>query len=126
MVHRSLRTQAFTDSGLYPNSHAGRCVNANLQILSLYGDRLQYNSCRNLEWLVCAALGQLPGQLRGPRLVAANGNGSAAAAQDDRPRRGAIVFAYEPSRLQVYGRRTPLGRCGGWRSGDDDDECVDG
>ena len=30
--------------------HAQRCVEANLNILSLYGHRLPYNVCRNLEW----------------------------------------------------------------------------
>ena len=42
--------------------HATRCVAANLNILSLYGDRLPYNICRNLEWQMCAAQGKLPGQ----------------------------------------------------------------
>lgn len=32
--------------------HAGACVNANTNILSLYGDRVPYNICRNLEWQV--------------------------------------------------------------------------
>ena len=49
-----------TFSGL--GAHAERCVRANVNILSLYGDRLPYNICRNLEWQMCAAQGKLPGQ----------------------------------------------------------------
>ena len=44
----------YQDSKLYPNNHAGSCVNANHNILSIYGDRLPYNLCRNLEWQVAA------------------------------------------------------------------------
>ncbi len=43
-------------------AHAERCVKANLNILSLHGERLPYNICRNLEWQTCAAQGKLPGQ----------------------------------------------------------------
>eukprot|EP00966_Prymnesium_polylepis_P058013 1343581-Prymnesium_polylepis.1 len=46
----------------YMGGHAGTCVKANLNILSLYTERVPYNLCRNLEWQVCAATGQLPGQ----------------------------------------------------------------
>lgn len=48
--------------------HARECVHANLNILSLYGSRVPYNICRNLEWQVCAAMGRLPGQ-RGPHII---------------------------------------------------------
>ena len=44
--------------------HAWACIKASLNILSLYGDRVPYNICRNLEWQVCAAKGLLPGQAR--------------------------------------------------------------
>jgi hypothetical protein len=41
------------DTGAYdPKNHAGNCVNSNNNILSLYGERVQYNICRNLEWQV--------------------------------------------------------------------------
>ena len=40
--------------------HAENCVRANLNILALYGDRVPYNICRNLEWMVCAAKGAPP------------------------------------------------------------------
>ena len=40
----------YQDTHLYPNNHAGSCVNANHNILSIYGDRMPYNLCRNLEW----------------------------------------------------------------------------
>ena len=48
--------------GSSPDDHATACVRNNLNILSLYGDRVPYNICRNLEWQVCAAIGQIPGQ----------------------------------------------------------------
>jgi len=70
----------FFDTHNYDNSHAGGCVNANHNILSLFGNRVVYNMCRNLEWQVCAAQGKLPGQ---------KGFG--------------IRFAYEPSDLNVNG-----------------------
>mmetsp|Transcript_14645 Transcript_14645/g.43663 ORF Transcript_14645/g.43663 Transcript_14645/m.43663 type:complete len:438 (+) Transcript_14645:1-1314(+) len=72
--------------------HAGNCVNANLNILSLYGDRVPYNICRNLEWQVCAAKGMLPGQ--GGRL---------------------IRFAKRPRDLYPNGDK-PLAKCRGWRA----------
>jgi len=52
-----------------PAKHAENCVRANLNILALYGDRVPYNICRNLEWMVCAAKGQLPGQGRDPVIL---------------------------------------------------------
>ena len=33
-----------------------------MNILSLYGNRLPYNICREPEWITCAANGLLPGQ----------------------------------------------------------------
>ena len=45
----------------------------NRQLLTLTSS--QYNSCRNLEWQVCAALGRLPGQ-RTPRVEFADAPGS--------------------------------------------------
>jgi len=81
--------------GLTPSSefgHAGNCVAVNLNILSLYGDRLPYNICRNLEWQICAAKGLLPGQ-----------GGST------------ILFGRAPSTLDPAGRSgKPLGKCKGW------------
>jgi len=41
--------------------HADRCVEVNHNILSLHDGT--YNTCRNLEWQVCAARGYLPGQM---------------------------------------------------------------
>eukprot|EP00908_Phaeocystis_cordata_P021789 Transcript_4176.p1 GENE.Transcript_4176~~Transcript_4176.p1 ORF type:complete len:493 (-),score=73.84 Transcript_4176:23-1297(-) len=70
--------------------HAERCVKANLNILSLYGDELPYNICRNLEWQACAAQGKLPGQ-----------GGSS------------IVFAKAPNTLDLS-RSNRLGVCSGW------------
>lgn len=40
--------------------HAESCIYHNHNILSLYDG--SYNTCRNLEWQVCAARGLLPGQ----------------------------------------------------------------
>ena len=35
-------------------SHAVACVKSGFNILSLYGNRVPYNICRNLEWQVNA------------------------------------------------------------------------
>ena len=78
-----------------PNAHAETCVRANHNILSLYGrDRdgtHRYNTCRNLEWMVCAAKGTLPGQ-------------------DSR----IIRFAYAPNRLEPTTGHQPIGSCTGY------------
>ena len=41
--------------------HAEACVSANVNILSIQDG--SYNTCKNLEWQVCAARGWLPGQM---------------------------------------------------------------
>jgi len=75
-----------------PGGHAERCVAANRNILSLYGDRVPYNICRNLEWQVCAAQGKLPDQ--GSRT---------------------LIFAVAPNALDPSGATgKPLGACKGW------------
>jgi len=75
-----------------PGGHAERCVAANRNILSLYGDRVPYNICRNLEWQVCAAQGKLPDQ--GTRKM---------------------IFAIAPSALDPSGGTgKPLAACKGW------------
>ena len=87
-----------TNPKKYPNAwgHARNCVEANLNILSLYGTRVPYNICRNLEWQVCAALKRLPGQ----------------GAQD-----GKIIFSHAPNHLNPDPRgMKPFGQCRGWRS----------
>ena len=71
--------------------HAERCVAAKLNILNIFGERLPYNLCRNLEWQMCAARGLLPGQ-----------------------RSLAMRFATAPSTLDVSGTK-PLGQCHGWK-----------
>jgi len=93
------------DNKFYPQDHAGSCLNSNHNILSLYGKRVQYNLCRNLEWQVCAALGKLPGQ---------GGFG--------------MRFSYRPADLDVYGWK-PLWQCHGFREPDAwerDPGCGDG
>jgi len=70
--------------------HAEACIQASLNILSLYGNRVPYNICRNYEWLVCSALGKLPGQ------------GSKT-----------IIFSEAPSALD-FTRSPRLGHCSGW------------
>lgn len=70
--------------------HGRKCVEASQNILSLYGKRIPYNLCRNLEWQICAAKGMLPGQ---------GGFG--------------IRFATAPKRLHTRGNK-PFGQCGGW------------
>lgn len=47
------------------DGHAQQCIRANVNILSLYGDLVPYNVCRNVEWQTCAAMGRLPGQGEG-------------------------------------------------------------
>ena len=74
---------------------AQRCVQGGRNILMLFGSNVHntgagYNSCRNLEWQLCAAMGMLPGQ-QSPT----------------------IIFAKAPSELDYLGNR-PLGRCGGY------------
>ena len=72
--------------------HAECCVKRSYNILSLYGQRVPYNICRNLEWQACAAKGLLPGQ------------------KDSQ-----IVFAIEPSSVTPDGSNgRQLGVCGGW------------
>ena len=71
-------------------NHGRYCVYANQNILSLYGKRIPYNVCRNLEWQVCAAKGWLPSQ----------GNTG-------------IRFATAPNSLHTHGWK-PFGKCGGW------------
>lgn len=84
--------------------HAGMCINANLNILSLYGDAVPYNICRNLEWQVCAAKGLLPGQ--------------------NSP---VMVFARAPKTLDPDpSGGKPLGMCGGWRPPELGWGCRDG
>ena len=68
--------------------HALPCVNANANILSLYGNETPYNMCRNLEWQVCATKGILPGQ-----------------GSDE------ILFAFAPKDLELHGDPFPLGGC---------------
>ena len=78
----------------YGADHAGVCANSNNNILALWGERLEYSLCRNLEWQTCAALGRLPGQ---------GGVG--------------MRFSYAPGNLDVYdgGTGKMLGDCRGWK-----------
>lgn len=73
----------------YGGGHAQACVHSGLNILSLFSDEVPYNTCRNFEWQVCAARGELPGQ-RAPSLV----------------------FGTAPGTLDPHGGR--LGTCSGW------------
>uniref|UniRef100_A0A7S3ADA6 Uncharacterized protein n=1 Tax=Haptolina ericina TaxID=156174 RepID=A0A7S3ADA6_9EUKA len=41
---------------------AHRCVDANRNILRLLSSRVPWNMCQNLQWVLCAARGELPGQ----------------------------------------------------------------
>ena len=73
--------------------HAPRCIAANANILSLYGTRIPYNICRNLEWQSCAARGLLPGQ-----------------------KSKTLIFSRAPNDLDPSGKdgHKPLGQCRGW------------
>lgn len=71
------------------------CTRNSVNILMLFASNVHrtgagYNSCRNLEWQICAARGMLPGQ-QSP----------------------SVLFAQEPGSLDVSGDR-PLGHCGGY------------
>lgn len=75
--------------------HAQRCVRANVNILSIYGETIPYNVCRNLEWMTCAAMGRLPGQGEG--------------------RGGNILrFAKAPRNLEPRTGDRPIGACYGY------------
>jgi len=95
----------FFNNQIYGYDHAGACANSNNNILALWGDRLQYNICRNLEWQVCAAKGMLPGQ---------GGFG--------------MRFSYKPGDLDVYngGTNRALWQCRGWRAPNAATGCDDG
>ena len=78
--------------------HASHCIASNLNILSLYGETLPYNICRNLEWQVCGALGRIPGQGLNSRH---------------------IVFSRAPKDLEPgVNSNKPFGQCRGWRPTD--------
>ena len=72
-------------------NHAEACVEANVNILSLYGDRIPYNICRNVEWQLCAARGDLPGQ--GGKVMR---------------------FGFAPKFLEPDGGIHPIGQCEGY------------
>lgn len=72
-------------------NHAESCVRANYNILALYGDHIPYNTCRNMEWQICAAKGTLPKQ------------------DGDQ-----IIFAYAPKDLRPEKGPHPIGSCEGY------------
>ena len=132
----------YQDSKKYQYNHAGSCVNANHNILSLYGDRLPYNLCRNLEWQVLQAHGKATistaralvtsrgfaqidnhTYIECPRAMPERSDASCCthtaqvcAARGLLPGQGnqLIRFAFAPSDLALFGEKT-LWRCGGWR-----------
>ena len=74
---------------------ARTCVNNFRNVLFLFASNVHntgagYNSCRNLEWQTCAAMGMLPGQTS-----------------------ATIIFAQPPNSLDAEGER-PLAQCGGY------------
>ena len=66
-----------------------------MNILSLYGKSypFKYNTCRNLEWQVCAAKGALHGQ----------------------GGRGEMLFALAPGALEPWTGERPIGSCTGYQ-----------
>uniref|UniRef100_A0A7S2J1X1 Uncharacterized protein n=1 Tax=Haptolina brevifila TaxID=156173 RepID=A0A7S2J1X1_9EUKA len=85
-------------------NHAVPCVASNLNILSLFSERVKYNTCRNFEWQMCAALGRLPGQTSAD-----------------------LIFAHTPNTLEAgEGGAMPFGRCGGYREWGEIRDCSDG
>ena len=75
--------------------HSQQCIASNVNILSLYGDDIPYNVCRNIEWQTCAAMGKLPGQ--------GTGRGS-----------DVLRFAKAPRNLEPRSGDRPLGACFGY------------
>ena len=93
-------TPAAQGDGRRMQEYAHDCVLASRNILLLFGDNVHntgagYNSCRNFEWQMCAAMGRLPGQ-RSPT----------------------IIFAKAPSELDISTPKRsggrPLEKCGGY------------
>ena len=77
------------------NGDARNCIASHNNILMLFSNNVHgtgagYNSCRNFEWQMCAAMGKLPGQ-RSPT----------------------VVFAKAPKELDTSRGRS-LAHCGGW------------
>ena len=71
-------------------SGAQECARASRTILEL--DDGEYNSCANLEWQACAAMGRVPGQ-RSPRIVFASAPGEVDldGIEDEQPALGACT-----------------------------------
>lgn len=103
VVKKSLRRRGTLAFGTNTSARLSRrqldsawtCTQSSRNILMLFAPNVHnsgagYNSCRNLEWQMCAAQGKLPGQ-----------------------RTPTIIFANAPNSLNAEGRR-PLGRCGGY------------
>ena len=97
--HRSDRGESNVSSGSATRRRrldsARLCAQNSINILMLFAQNVHgtgdgYNSCRNLEWQICAARGMLPGQ-QSP----------------------SVIFAEAPGSLDVGGDR-PLGVCGGY------------
>ena len=91
MRRRATRRYCAEHGGAGVHQHALACVKANVNILSLYGDRIPYNTCRNIEWQVCAAKGWLQGQQ----------------GRD-------IIFAKAPKTLEPNSGPHPIGSCTGY------------
>ena len=81
----------------WQEGHAEKCVSANVNILSLYGDEVPYNMCRNIEWLTCAINGLLPGQ-GGPSVRGGD----------------TLRFAKAPRNLEPSSGDRPIGACFGY------------
>lgn len=76
--------------------HKRACIERNYNVLSLFSAAPSYDMCRNLEWLVCAAKGALPGQ-RGEGIVA-----------DPPPQHVSLDVLWEQSMLRgAAGRYSP-------------------
>jgi len=60
VLHR--QTWFSGEASLFNSEVANRCVEANQNILRLVSQRVPWNMCQNLRWVMCAARGKLPGQ----------------------------------------------------------------
>lgn len=107
------------------HQHALACVKANVNILSLYGDRIPYNTCRNIEY-VSEAPHTVPAhfpphvvtllRVLCARAAVCDGRWQVCAAKGwlQGQQRPSIVFAKAPKTLEPNSGPHPIGSCTGY------------
>ena len=114
--------------------HARRCIASNLNILSLYGDRIPYNICRNLECAHSCALPHYtqPSPASGSRptcIPPSRGRWQICAARGKLSWQGRrqIIFSRAPKELDPSPTGSkPFQMCRGWRPKGSDSSCENG